>query len=175
MKIEVTQLYRKLKQGEVAHLVDVRTAAEFHSERFDAQPLLNHPLDRIDSLGLPKDTEIYLTCRTGNRSSKALARLQELGYKNLVNVEGGFLAWREAKLPVTKTRNVFPILRQVQITAGALVMIGALGSLYIAPGLIWLNVFVGAGLTLAGLTGTCGMAMLLARMPWNKAMQSQEA
>jgi len=54
-------------------------------------------------------------------------------------------------------------------------LLGALGSLYIAPALIWLAVFVGAGLTFAGLTGTCGMAILIARMPWNKAMQSQEA
>jgi len=175
MSIPVTQLYRKLQQGEVTHLVDVRTTAEFHSEHFDVQPLLNHPLDQIDSLDLPKDAEIYLTCRTGNRSGKALACLQKLGYTNLVNVEGGFLAWQAAKLPVTKTGNVFPVLRQVQIAAGILVMLGALGSLYITPALIWLAVFIGAGLAFSGLTGTCGMAMLLARMPWNKAMQSQEA
>jgi len=175
MNISATQLHQKIKQGEIAHLVDVRTSAEFHSERFDVQPLLNHSLNRIESLDLPKDAEIYLTCRTGNRSSKALTRLHELGYTNLINVEGGLLAWQAAKLPVTKTENVFPILRQVQIATGTLVMFGALGSMYITPSLIWLAVFVGAGLTFAGLTGTCGMAMLLARMPWNKVMQSQEA
>ncbi len=175
MNISVTQLNQKLKKDEITHLVDVRTAAEFHSERFDVQPLINHPLDKIGALDLPKDAEIYLTCRTGNRSGKALARLQELGYTNLVNIEGGFLAWQAAKLPVTKTENVFPILRQVQIAAGVLVMLGALGSLYITHSLIWLSVFVGAGLAFSGLTGTCGMAICLARMPWNKTIQSQEA
>jgi len=174
MKINTAQLREKLKRGEVTHLVDVRTAAEFHSERFDVQPLSNHPLDEIDSLALPKNAEIYLTCRSGNRSGKAQKRLQELGFTQVINVEGGFLAWQEAKFPVTKTRHVFPVLQQVQIAAGVLVMLGTLGSLYITSVFIWLAVFVGAGLTFAGLTGTCGMATLLAKMPWNKAMQSQE-
>jgi len=174
MNISVVQFYEKLKRGEVLHLVDVRTAAEFHSERFDIHPLINHPLDQIDSFDLPKDAEIYLTCRTGNRSGKALTHLKKHGFTRLINVEGGYLAWQAAKLPVTRTKNVFPILRQVQIAAGTLVVFGGLGSLYITPALIWLAVFVGAGLTFAGLTGTCGMAMLLARMPWNKRMQSQE-
>ncbi len=175
MNITTAQLREKLKKGEITHLIDVRTTGEFHSERFDVQPLVNHPLDQIDSLDLPKDAEIYLTCRSGNRSGKAQQRLQELGFTHVINVEGGFLAWQAAKFPVTKTKNVFPVLRQVQIAAGALILLGALGSLYIAPALIWLAVFVGAGLTFAGLTGTCGMAILIARMPWNKAMQSQEA
>jgi len=174
VNISTTQLYEKLQQGQVAHLVDVRTTAEFHSEHFDVQPLTNHPLNRIDALDLPKDTEIYLTCRTGNRAARAIARLQQRGYSRLVNVEGGFLAWQKAKLPVARTGKVFPILQQVQIAAGVLVLLGALGSLYITPVLIWLAVFVSAGLTLAGLTGSCAMAALLAKMPWNKTMQSQE-
>jgi len=148
--------------------VDVRSAAEFHSERFDVSPLLNHPLDRIDNLDLAKDAEIYLSCRSGNRSGQAQARLQALGFSHVINVEGGFLAWHAAGLPETKTKGQFPIMRQVQIAAGSLVLLGALGSLFLTPALIWLAVFVGAGLTFAGLSGWCGMALLLGAMPWNK-------
>jgi len=168
MQTSVKELYQKLNRGVVKHLVDVRSPAEFHSERFNVQPLLNHPLDQIDSLNLPKDAEIYLTCRSGKRSGEAQARLKELGFMNVINVEGGFLAWHAAGYPETKTKGQFPIMRQVQIVAGSLVLLGALGSLLLNPALIWLAVFVGAGLTFAGLSGWCGMAMLLGVMPWNK-------
>jgi len=168
MQISVKELYQKLNRGVVKYLVDVRSSAEFHSERFDCKPLLNHPLDQIDSLNLPKDAEIYLSCRSGNRSGKAQARLKELGFTNTINVEGGFLAWHAAGFPETKTKGQFPIMRQVQIAAGSLILFGALGSLFITADLIWLAVFVGAGLTFAGLSGWCGMALLLGAMPWNK-------
>ena len=168
MQISVKELYKKLRQGEVQHLVDVRSVAEFNSERFDVTSLLNHPLDKIDSLALAEDAEIYLTCRSGNRSGKAQARLQELGFSNVINVEGGFLAWRAANYPETKTTGQFPIMRQVQIVAGLLILLGSLGSVYVAPGFIWLAAFVGAGLTFAGLSGWCGMALMLGTMPWNK-------
>jgi len=177
MQISVKELYQKLNRGVVKHLVDVRSSAEFHSERFDCegfdvQPLLNHPLDQIDSLALAKDAEIYLTCRSGKRSGQAQARLKELGFSNAINVEGGFMAWHSAGYPQTKTKGQFPIMRQVQIAAGSLVLLGTLGSLFLNPDLIWLSVFVGAGLSFAGLSGWCGMALLLGAMPWNKKVAS---
>ncbi len=168
MHINVNKLYQKLQAGEVQHLVDVRSGAEFHSERFDVEPLLNHPLDQIDSLALSKDAEIYLTCRSGNRSGKAQARLQQLGFKQVINVEGGYLAWSAAGLPNTKTKGQFPIMRQVQIVTGSLILLGSLGSVYVNADLIWLAAFVGAGLTFAGLSGWCGMALMVGAMPWNK-------
>jgi len=125
-------------------------------------------LDKIDSLALEKEAEIYLTCRSGNRSGKAQARLKELGFSNVINVEGGFLAWHAANYPETKTRGQFPIMRQVQIVAGSFILLGSLGSMYLTANLIWLAVFVGAGLTFAGLSGWCGMALMLGAMPWNK-------
>ncbi|MDQ6988832.1 MAG: rhodanese-like domain-containing protein [Mariprofundaceae bacterium] len=168
MMINVHDFYQKVQKGEFEHWLDVRSAAEFHSERADCTLTKNHPLDKLDSLDLAKDAEIYVSCRTGARSAKAQKRLQELGFSHVINIEGGYLAWQAAGLPTTKTKGQFPIMRQVQMVAGALILLGSLGSLYITPDLIWLAAFVGAGLTFAGASGWCGMALMLGAMPWNK-------
>ena len=87
---------------------------------------------------------------------------------NVSNVEGGIEAWKAAGLPVEKDANaVWSLERQVRFAAGSLVVIGVLLSL-ISPYFILLSAFVGAGLVFAAVTDTCGMAMALAKMPWNK-------
>jgi rhodanese-related sulfurtransferase len=84
-------------------------------------------------------------------------------------LEGGFGAWLEAGLPVHRhARAPLPLMRQVQIAAGSLVLLGVLLSQTVAPGWIWLSGFVGAGLIFAGVSGFCGMARLLGVMPWNR-------
>jgi rhodanese-related sulfurtransferase len=84
-------------------------------------------------------------------------------------LEGGIEAWRKAGLPVIDDAKApLEIMRQVQITAGLLVLTGVILSLTVAPAWIGLSAFVGAGLTFAGATGWCGMAKLLAVMPWNR-------
>ncbi len=174
MKISVQELKERLDQGESIRLVDVRTQPEFHSERVDHEDLDHQPLDSIEALEARSGERIYLICQTGHRSALAQRRLQAKGH-DVVSVDGGLNAWKAAKLPVTRTAGTFPIMRQVQIAAGLLILTGTLGSIFIAPGWIWLAVFVGAGLTQAGLTGFCGLALLLGRMPWNKAMQTNKA
>ena len=58
--------------------------------------------------------------------------------------------------------------RQVRIAAGFLALLGALLGFFVHPNYFGLYAFVGAGLMFAGITDTCGMAMLIARMPWNQ-------
>lgn len=82
-------------------------------------------------------------------------------------MEGGVVAWAKAGLPVERSRQTIPISRQVQIGAGGSVLLGLMGSLAWPP-MLWLSAFVGAGLLFAGLTGFCGLGIILARMPWNK-------
>jgi rhodanese-related sulfurtransferase len=60
-------------------------------------------------------------------------------------------------------------MRQVQIAAGSLVLLGVILSHTVASGWIWLSGFVGAGLIFAGVSGFCGLARLLAALPWNRA------
>ncbi len=169
--ISVNELKGKLDEGHTLFIVDVRSNAEVHSERPAIDQLKNHPLDQIESFEPPEDTTVYLMCQSGNRSSQAYKKLVEKGHSNIINVEGGLLAWKKHNHPTTKTKGTFPIMRQVQIAAGSLVLLGTIGSTTIHPNFLWLAAFVGAGLTFAGLSGFCGMATVLSKMPWNSAMR----
>jgi rhodanese-related sulfurtransferase len=85
-----------------------------------------------------------------------------------VSVDGGTQAWEAAGLPIVRGQKTISLERQVRIAAGSLVVLGAVLGYFVHPYFIGLSAFVGAGLVFAGVTDTCGMGMLLARMPWNK-------
>jgi hypothetical protein len=89
------------------------------------------------------------------------------GLTDVVVLEGGITAWAGAGLPVVRGRKTMSLERQVRIAAGALVFIGSVFGYFVNPAFIALSAFVGAGLVFAGITDTCGMAMMLAKMPWN--------
>ena len=91
------------------------------------------------------------------------------GYENVVNVEGGTQAWEAAGFPVKRGKKTVSLERQVRILAGALVLLGALLAWFVHPAFVLLSGFIGTGLVFAGVTDTCGMAMALAKMPWNRA------
>ena len=106
------------------------------------------------------------------RTSQAAAQLANAaGDRACYIVEGGLTAWKETGLPVVEDRRApIEMQRQVMIAAGILILSGTLLSILLAPLWIWLAIAVGAGLTFAGVTGFCGMARLLAFMPWNRRM-----
>jgi hypothetical protein len=117
---------------------------------------------------------LYVICRSGNRGKQACHKLETAGL-NMVNVEGGTLAWEAAGLPVIRgTRKVISLERQVRIAAGFLAIVGAVMAMVVHPYFAGLSAFIGAGLMFSGITDTCGMAMLLARMPWNQVKASNE-
>lgn len=112
---------------------------------------------------------IYIHCRSGARAGQAIKKLENAGVTaELVNVEGGILAWDEAGHPTNSLTNRLPIMRQVMIAAGSLVLLGVLGASLLHSSMIYIALFVGAGLLFSGLTGSCGMAFVLGKMPWNK-------
>ena len=91
----------------------------------------------------------------------------------VIIVEGGIEAWKKAGLPVERDRNQpIELQRQVMIAAGSLVLLGVLLGQLFAAGFYVLPAFVGAGLAFAGVTGWCGMAKLLALLPWNRPASS---
>jgi rhodanese-related sulfurtransferase len=94
------------------------------------------------------------------------------GVTNVINVEGGTRAWDQAGLPVVRGKKTISLERQVRIAAGSLVLLGAALGYFINPLFIGLSAFVGAGLIFAGVTDTCGMGMMLAKMPWNQVRDS---
>jgi len=143
--------------------IDVRETDEYAYEHIEGtrslpQSGLDAELDR-----LPRDSDLYVTCATGLRSAQAVRRLQAGGFAKVHNVEGGVEAWKKAGFPVVRRKGPIPIMRQVQIVAGSLALIGGL-----LPQIRWIAVIVGAGLVFAGVSGFCGMAKLLAFLPWNR-------
>ncbi len=170
--IQVSQLRDVMQQDRAgeAIILDVRTAGEYQGERIEGTS--NIPLDdikrHIDTLKGYK--HVYVHCASGNRSSQACQRLDTLGLDNIVNVEGGINAWKQAGFPVYRsTRATLPIQQQVHVAAGSLVLTGVVLGTVVNPAFYAVSAFVGAGLTYAGLSGTCMMGLLLARMPWNQA------
>jgi len=164
---------QKMSPAEVkeqnALLLDVRTPAEFeeaHIEGSVLHPLSDLNIETIQRLAKGKDACV-LVCRSGSRASQAAERLADRGLPSLRILEGGVQAWEAAGLPLKRGAKMMSLERQVRIAAGALVFAGALLGYFVDPAWIALSGFVGAGLVFAGITDTCGMGMLIARMPWN--------
>ena len=153
-----------------AVLVDIREADEAARERIPGAR--HHALSRIgkDEAVREGDTVLVFHCRSGARTRGNAARLAAAsGACETYILEGGLDAWKKAGLPVTLDRNApIDIMRQVQIGAGSLVLIGVVLGALVSPGFYALSAFVGAGLLFAGTTGFCGMARLLALTPWNR-------
>jgi rhodanese-related sulfurtransferase len=157
-----------MREGAV--LVDVREADEHARERIPGAR--HHALSRLDSENpaRPGDAVLVFHCRSSARTKAHAPRLAAAaaGYETYV-LEGGLDAWKKAGLPTaTDTKQPIEINRQVQITAGGLVVAGVLLGAFGWPGFYILSAFVGAGLVLAGISGFCGMARLFAWMPWNR-------
>ncbi|MCW2369534.1 rhodanese family protein [Sphingobium sp. B11D3D] len=149
-----------------AKLIDIRAADEHARERIPGA--INVPLERIDTVD-PGNNAIVFHCRSGMRTQANADRLAAASDAPCFILEGGIDAWRKAGLDVhIDSGQPLEIMRQVQLTAGGLVLIGVLLGFLVAPGFFGLSTFVGAGLMFAGATGWCGMATLLQRMPWNR-------
>lgn len=166
------------KSGKVVDLIDVRTPVEFREVHVDFAR--NVPLDRLDPKavqeGRGNSTEpLYVVCKSGGRSKQACEKFLAAGFNHVVNVEGGTNACVAANLPVVRGQKAISLERQVRIAAGSLVLLGVALAYFVHPYLIGISAFVGAGLVFAGITDTCGMGMLLARMPWNQVSGSGEA
>lgn len=150
-----------------ARLIDIRGADEHAWEHIPGAT--NVPLDRIGDL--PRDDRpVVFHCKSGMRTAANAAQLGAAASgASAYILDGGIKAWRQAGHPVVADRSQpLEMMRQVQITAGALVLTGVLLGRFVAPGFFGLSAFVGAGLMFAGMTGWCGMANLLRIMPWNR-------
>ncbi len=154
-----------------AMLVDIREADEHARESIPGAR--NIPLSKLDEVDLAAqrgDTVIFY-CRSGARTLANAARLAAKADDGceVAVVDGGLEGWRKAGLAVHVDRSrPLELQRQVQIGAGSLTLAGTLLGLVVSPWFFAVPLFVGSGLVLAGLTGYCGMALLLQRAPWNR-------
>jgi rhodanese-related sulfurtransferase len=166
--ISPTSAAELVRRGAV--LIDIRESDEHARERIPGAR--HHALSRIDKETPARDGDnvIVFHCRSGARTKSNAERLAAAAPTcETYLLEGGLDAWKKAGLPVALDRSQpIDIMRQVQIGAGSLVLVGILLGAFVAPGFYVLSGFVGTGLLIAGMTGFCGMAHLLARMPWNR-------
>jgi len=155
-----------------AVLVDIREPDEFR--RRHVPGALSRPLSAFETahLAIAPSSEVVFTCKSGMRTAAACERLAGAVNGPALVLEGGVDAWAAAGLPIEEVRNQpIEIQRQVQIAAGSLVLIGVALGLFAHPAFLGLSAFVGAGLIVAGVTGSCLMARLLAPAPWNRTVR----
>ncbi|MEN9021009.1 MAG: rhodanese-like domain-containing protein [Verrucomicrobiales bacterium] len=163
-----TELIDALSRVVKPDLIDVRDIDECRFEAISGSRLLPLSLLEKEAPLLDKDREMILVCQSGRRSEEGQEKLALLGFNKVGYLGGGINAWKSEGHLVEKARMVWPLERQVRFTAGLLVVIGAMLSFFANAHFIWFSAFIGAGLMFAAFTNTCGMGVLLAKMPWNR-------
>lgn len=156
-------------------IIDVRENDEFkaeHIEKSISVPLSNFATIAPGILENLKDNKITLMCQSGMRAQMAKSAIHELGFSEkfaLEIFEGGLNNWKDQSLPLVKTQAArLSLMRQVQLIAGLIIIFFGAMTYLANINFVFGALFVGCGLTLAGATGFCGMAKLLALAPWNR-------
>jgi rhodanese-related sulfurtransferase len=166
--VEATTLKMWLERGEVL-LIDVRESPEYAAEHIPEAQLL--PLSTFDPARVPQEPgkKVVLHCVMGMRSAQAGQKLLDAGFTTVYNFRGGVQAWKDAGYATAGgQRTPLSLQRQEQIASGSLVLLGTLLGGLVSPWFLLLSGVVGVGLVYAGVSGTRGMATLLARLPYNQ-------
>lgn len=169
-ELDAATVQRMLRAG-TARLIDVREPDEHRRERIAEAEL--RPVSVIDAAQFSGDANssvlCVLHCRSGRRSMEAAQRLRAAGVANIASLQGGIEAWKAAGQDVVRDAKApIPIMRQVQLVIGACVVLSVALGAFVTPWALVLAAFMGCGLLVAGLTGTCGLAAILGTMPWNR-------
>lgn len=155
-------------------VIDVRTAVEHaacHVDGAKLYPLQTFsPKEVLNAVG--ERDQIFVLCKSGGRAKKAADSLAEATDKEVFVVVGGTDACELLDMPIVRGKATMSLERQVRIAAGTLVVAGVMGAVILHPGFIALSAFVGVGLVFAGVTDTCALGMVLARMPWNSVKEN---
>ncbi len=167
-ELSAPELKAALDRGEV-QLIDVREPSEYAREHIPGAASM--PLSTFDPGDLRRQAgkRLVVHCLSGTRSAQAIEKLAAAGMTDVANFAGGIGAWKQAGYPIAENRQApLPIMRQVQIVAGSLALLGVVLGFAFHPGFFVLSGAIGAGLMLSGITGTCMMANLLLKLPYNR-------
>ena len=160
----------KMMSEKVVKLYDIREIDEF--QRDHIKNAKNTPLSKLDVQDfseLTTNDNVVFYCQGGNRTKQCEAKLQLLNVDKVLVLDGGISAWKKHGLSIKENQKApLPIMRQVQIIAGSLIVLGVILGYSVSPMFFLLSGFVGAGLTFAGISGFCGMANILMLLPYNK-------
>ncbi|MCP5315897.1 MAG: rhodanese-like domain-containing protein [Chromatiaceae bacterium] len=174
-------LHELMRAERAVTLVDVRSPVEFRAGH--VKGAISLPLDEFDKSdpaqrtgvpGIGKDTPLYLTCKAGLRARQAAERLAASGHRNVVLLDGGTDAWMRAGLPMRASTALLSLEQQVQIAIGTLLILKVVFGFAFHELFFVLGALIGAGLITAGITRWCGMAKLMARMPWNRESRTTQ-
>ena len=165
--ITADELKKRLTNNDIL-IIDVREPIEHKSACINGACLI--PLDELSVEKLPKTNKtIVIHCKSGKRSAAAITKLLAIDPSlDIFSLDGGITAWEQAGYAVKRTVSILPLERQTQIVVGCIALSGTILGTFVNSKFYLLPGFVGAGLMFAGITGWCGMAKLLAKMPWNK-------
>jgi rhodanese-related sulfurtransferase len=151
-------------------ICDIREADEYNREHIIGAkntPLSTFDFDELHNFGI--DQTIVFHCQSGNRTKMNEGKFQNIKCKEVLVLCDGINEWKKLRCAVAMNNKApLPLMRQVQIVAGSLIVLGAILSVILSPAFILLSGFVGAGLIFAGVTGYCGMANILMLLPYNK-------
>lgn len=178
LNISPRALHGRMRAGLPTPLLDVRNAPEYRAGH--VRGALSVPLEEIEEIDAKRlvertgiadigsETPLYLTCQSGTRAAQAARKLNDAGLHNLAVLHGGTEAWEKEGLPMRRCGNAISLERQVQITIGTLLMLKVFFGFTVHELFFVLAALIGAGLVMAGITRWCGLARLIARMPWNR-------
>lgn len=171
--ITAHDLRTKLQAASKPQLVDVRSASEYAAGHVPGT--MNIPFEQIDARAADlSDGEVILICQSGQRACMAEALLSAKR-GNVTVLQDGTDGWLNAGMPlVSTTATRWSLDRQVRLGAGLLVLTGTVLAALGLSAWLYVAMFIGAGLTFSGLTNFCGMASLLALMPWNKPQSTRK-
>lgn len=157
-------------------LVDVREGFEYESEKITACHHIPLSSFHENSLkNLDKTKPVYLICKSGSRAALAAEKLKNYGFQKCYVLTGGLTAWRDSGKPIVEGAvKRWGLERQVRFAAGSLMLLGIILSFLIHPYFLGLSIFVSAGLIFSGITDTCGMGLLLGKMPWNHTHKTKK-
>ncbi|MEV3999630.1 rhodanese-like domain-containing protein [Streptomyces halstedii] len=162
-------LQHLITTGDGPRLLDVRTSGEFRTSHIPGA--YNVPLDTLREhrmeLGRHLDEDVVLVCRSGARAARAEEALAEAGLPNLRVLDGGMMAWEASGATVDRGPQRWELERQVRLVAGSIVLVSGVVGFFV-PGVHLIGTAVGAGLTVAALSNTCAMGMMLSKLPYNR-------
>jgi len=164
-----TEARALLAQG--AALIDIREPDEHARENIAEAHLLSlSAIENGDRLGPFEDYDtVIFYCQSGTRTTQNAQKLaQAVAPAKVFILEGGLNGWKMGEAVLKDRSQPLPIMRQVQIVAGTLILLGVILGYSVHQAFFLISGFVGAGLLFAGVSGFCGMARLLGVMPWNR-------
>lgn len=170
MTIDTDTVRSLVQEGHDIRILDVRTPGEFETVHIPGS--YNVPLDTLGEhageLARRVTQPVVIVCASGNRASQAEKRLAEAGMDNLKVLSGGITEWQAKGGDVRRVKSRWGLERQVRLVAGSMVLGSIVASVWVPP-LRYVAGFVGAGLTFSAVTNTCGMAMVLSKLPYNRS------